>query len=243
MNIDVKLAPSSVEIWGNKDKTVVVIDVLRASSTIITALENGAKAVVPVLTPDEAVTLKTRYDSENVLLGGERGGLKIQGFDLGNSPLEYTKEVVEGRTIVFTTTNGTNAIRVSGSADNLLIGAYLNLEAVVNKALELDKDILLVCAGRQNSFALEDAACAGAFCAAVSRLAQVNESDSAKAARMIAASFDSTLTSFMASEHGQLLKNLGFSDDLKFAANFNTCQAVPISVNGQLVQNNTKKPR
>jgi len=243
MNIDVKLVPTSVEAWGYKDKTVVVIDVLRASSTIITALENGARAVVPVLTPDEAVTLKSRYDSENVLLGGERGGLKIQGFDLGNSPLEYKKEVVEGKTIVFTTTNGTNAIRLSGSADNLLIGAYLNLEAVVNKALELDKDILLLCAGRQNGFALEDAACAGAFCAAVLRVAQVRESDSAKASRMIAASFDSSLASFMASEHGQLLEKLGFNDDLKLAATFNSCQAVPISVNGQLVLSNTKKPR
>lgn len=243
MNIDVKLVPSSSEVWGYKDKTVVVIDVLRASSTIITALENGARAVVPVLTPDEAVTLKSRYDSENVLLGGERGGLKIQGFDLGNSPLEYKKEVVEGKTIVFTTTNGTNAIRLSGSADNLLIGAYLNLEAVVNKALELDKDILLLCAGRQNGFALEDAACAGAFCAAVLRVAQVRESDSAKASRMIAASFDSSLASFMASEHGQLLEKLGFNDDLKLAATFNSCQAVPISVNGQLVLSNTKKPR
>ena len=243
MNIDVKLAPQSPEVWGYKDKTVVVIDVLRASSTIITALENGARAVVPVLTPDEAVTLKSRYDSENVLLGGERGGLKVQGFDLGNSPLEYKKEVVEGKTIVFTTTNGTNAIRQSGSADNLLIGAYLNLEAVVKKALELDKDILLLCAGRQNGFALEDAACAGAFCAAVLRMAQVKESDSAKAARMIAASFDSTFASFMASEHGQLLERLGFSDDLKLAATFNSCKAVPISINGQLVLSNTKKPR
>lgn len=235
MKIDVKLVPSSVEAWVHKEKTVVVIDVLRASTTIISALQNGAKAVVPVLTPDEAVTLKLRYDSEHVLLGGERGGLKIQGFDLGNSPLEYLEDVVKGKTVVFTTTNGTNAIRLSNGAETLLIGSYLNLDAVVKKVLDLGKDVLFVCAGNQNAFSLEDAACAGAFCAAIARATKTVESDSAKAARMIAASFDSPFDVFSASEHGKLLNELGFSEDLKFSANINSSSVVPQYVNGQLI--------
>lgn len=243
MNIDVKLVPTSVEAWGYKDKTVVVIDVLRASSTIITALENGARAVVPVLSADEAVTLKTRYDSEYVLLGGERGGLKIPGFDLGNSPLEYTEDIVEDKTIVFTTTNGTKAIRSAHSADILLIGSYLNLEATAKKVVELGKDTLIICAGRQGCFSLEDAACAGTFCMTISRLTKTKETDSAKAARMIAASYHSPMKVFEDSEHGQILKDLGFEADLDFVASLNTCQAVPVYVNGQLVLGNEKKPR
>ncbi|MDD2431582.1 MAG: 2-phosphosulfolactate phosphatase [Firmicutes bacterium] len=235
MKVDVKLSPSSVEAWSNVDKTVIVIDVLRASTTIITALQNGAKNVVPVLTPDEAASLKLRYDSSNVLLGGERGGVKIQGFDLGNSPLEYTEEVVKGKTIVFTTTNGTEAIRRAVGADNVLIGSYLNLDAVSDFVVELGKDVTIMCAGNQGSFALEDAACAGAFCLAISRLTKVEESDSAKASRMIASSFDTAIETFNAGEHGKALLGLGFSEDLEFCAQVNSARAIPEYHSGHLV--------
>jgi 2-phosphosulfolactate phosphatase len=235
MKIDVNLVPTSTEVWGYKNKTIVVIDVLRASSTIITALEFGARNIVPVLSPDEAVGLKTRYDSEDVLLGGERGGLKIQGFDLGNSPLEYTNDVVNGKTIVFTTTNGTKAIRSANGAETLLISAYINLAATAKKVVELGNDTLIICAGRQGSFSLEDAACAGTLCATIGRLISIEETDSAKATRMIAASYASPLDVFTASEHGQHLLSLGFKEDLEYAANVNSCDTVPFFIGGHLV--------
>ncbi|HOJ45791.1 MAG TPA: 2-phosphosulfolactate phosphatase [Bacillota bacterium] len=235
MKVDVKLSPLAAEARTHLDATVIVVDVLRASTTIITALANGARNVVPVLTPDEAATLKLRYDSANVLLGGERGGVKIQGFDLGNSPLEYTEETVSGKTIVFTSTNGTEAIGKTTSAQTVLIGAYLNLEAVARFAVELGKDVIIMCAGNQGSFALEDAACAGAFCMAISRLTSVEESDSARAARMIASSFDTVIDTFHASAHGRNLVNLGFSEDLEYCARFNTTDVIPEYYNGHLI--------
>ena len=138
MKVDVKLSPLAAEARTHLDATVIVVDVLRASTTIITALANGARNVVPVLTPDEAATLKLRYDSANVLLGGERGGVKIQGFDLGNSPLEYTEETVSGKTIVFTSTNGTEAIKDYQRSNGA--NRCIELEAVARFMVELGKD-------------------------------------------------------------------------------------------------------
>ena len=143
----------------------VIIDVLRASSTIVTALGNGASGVIPCGGPRDAQRIGVGLASENVLLGGERHGVRIDGFDLGNSPAEYTTSIVAGRPIIFTTTNGTKALLASCDADVILIGAFLNLTSIVDRILALDRPVHLICAGTHGVITGEDVLFAGAVTA------------------------------------------------------------------------------
>ena len=170
MNIDVILTPAELPGLGQRDlgRTVcVVFDVLRATSTFVTALHHGASAVIPVSEISEALELaKKRPD---VLLGGERNGVKIRTaegeFDFGNSPREYTPEKVQSKTIVSTTTNGTRALRACAHANMVMAAAFLNLRATANFLRGTDlENILLVCAGTGENAALEDILAAGALC-------------------------------------------------------------------------------
>lgn len=140
---------------------VVILDILRASTTIIHALENGAEGVIPVADVEQARVVASRLTREQVLLGGEREGLLIPGFDLDNNPLAYTREVVAGKKIVFTTTNGTAALERAKAAREILIGAFVNLSAVVDKVFATTGPVHLVCAGTRWKVTLEDALCAG----------------------------------------------------------------------------------
>jgi len=143
---------------------VVTIDVLRCSSSIVTALANGANAVMPVVSLREARSLARAHDA---ILAGERKGIKPAGFDLGNSPLEFKKATVQGRTIVLTTTSGTKAIVLGKKARNLLVGSLLNLNATAKLASRLARSsksgISLITAGTSGKFSLEDFLCAGAL--------------------------------------------------------------------------------
>jgi 2-phosphosulfolactate phosphatase len=173
MNIEVILTPAELSALANRDlgKTAcVVFDVLRATSTIVTALHNGAKAVVPVLEISEALAIRAKQP--DVLLGGERDGLKIRAaqtggtdFDLDNSPRECAPEKVGGRTIVSTTTNGTRALRACAGAKTVLAGSFLNLTATTEFIRRQQfENVLLVCAGTRENSALEDVLAAGALC-------------------------------------------------------------------------------
>lgn len=161
MKVEVFLTSSSVTEEDVKGRTVVVIDVLRACSTIATALNNGARSVVPVADMAQAGKIASNLDQQSYLLGGERGGEKIEGYHLGNSPLEYASATVKGRTIIFNTTNGTVAIAQARSAEHLLIGAFLNAGRVVDFIKEAGNDLTIVCAGWRNRVSLEDTLCAG----------------------------------------------------------------------------------
>jgi len=148
----------------------VVLDVLRATTSMMTALANGAEAIIPVLEISEALAVKQRQPE--VLLAGERNGLRIRAdqtggvdFDLGNSPREFVAEKVRGKTIVMTTTNGTRALRACAHAETVLIGSFLNLRAIANLIRrELPPHLILVCSGTQDQAALEDTLAAGALC-------------------------------------------------------------------------------
>ncbi|WP_281886645.1 2-phosphosulfolactate phosphatase [Paenibacillus sp. YYML68] len=138
-------------------KTVIAIDVLRATSTMLAALASGCRSIVPVETVNQALTLQ----QEGELLAGERFCKRIPGFQLGNSPLEFTPDAVGGKTVIMTTTNGTRAIQKSQKAAHVLIGGLLNAEACAREAARLSHEIVIVCAGTQDVFALEDGLCAG----------------------------------------------------------------------------------
>ncbi len=152
--------PTLVEPEEMAGKTVVVIDVLRASTTIVHALEAGAREVIPCLEVEDAREMAARMPQNDVLLGGERKGLPIEGFDLGNSPLEYTADRVNGRSVVFTTTNGTRAMERCRLASRVLIGAFVNAGAVCRE-LAGSEQIHLLCAGTRGQIGYDDVLLAG----------------------------------------------------------------------------------
>ncbi|MBS0209262.1 MAG: 2-phosphosulfolactate phosphatase [Planctomycetes bacterium] len=160
--LNVHLLPELVEPERLRDRAVVVIDVLRATTTIAFALNAGAREVIPCLEVDDARRRAAQYPAGTVLLGGERLGVRIEGFDLGNSPTEYTAERVINKTVVFTTTNGTRAMERCRLARRVLLGALVTRRAVA-KALAGETDVDIVCAGTRGEVGLDDALTAGAI--------------------------------------------------------------------------------
>ncbi len=163
--LHVHFLPQLVTVEELAGGTVVVLDILRASTTITTALVNGAMRVLPCQEVAAAQKLAEQFTREQVLLGGERGGLKITGFDLGNSPAEYPAERVRDKTLVFTTTNGTLAMMRCQQAHQVLIGSFVNLSALCKRLLELPEQqaIHLLCAGTGGQITREDVLGAGAI--------------------------------------------------------------------------------
>lgn len=158
--LNVYALPTLVDEEELAGKTVVVIDVLRATTTICCALEAGAREVIPCLEIEEARRMAEQFPPDEVVLGGERGGLPIDGFDLGNSPDEYRPESVSGKSLVFTTTNGTRAMLRCRRAARVLLASFLNASAVLRELAALD-EIHLVCAGTEGQYSRDDILLAG----------------------------------------------------------------------------------
>lgn len=211
-------------------RIVIVIDVLRATSTIVTALANGARSIVPV--PSVEAAFAAGSDLERSMLGGERSGLRIERFDLGNSPLEYTPGVVAGKTIVLTTTNGTLALDASRRADEVVCGSMLNADAVARHVVAAGVSrLLIVCAGTDGEFSLDDAVTAGAILDRIlSRLSTAPSlSDSATASLILYRSAASSLfTAFAESTHGRRLIELGLAEDVRYCATIDSHDIVPV---------------
>ena len=142
-----------------KDKNVIILDVLRATSTIAVALTNGAKEIIP--TENIATAVRVAKGSKNSILCGERNGKIVDGFNLGNSPLEYTSEVIKDKSMIFSTTNGTLAIMKSKFTKLCLMCSFVNMSAIVDYVNSIDEDFTIICSGKLNDFCLEDAVCAG----------------------------------------------------------------------------------
>ena len=162
--VKVHLLPKLFEPEEVRGGIAVVLDILRASTTIVHALASGAKAVLPVGEVDAARSLASGSAAGSVLLGGEREGVLIDGFDLDNNPLAYTAEVVANKSVIFTTSNGTRALLHAQEADRILIGSFVNLQAVVNLLAADTRPIHLICAGTMGRVSLEDVLCAGGIC-------------------------------------------------------------------------------
>ncbi|NOU64425.1 2-phosphosulfolactate phosphatase [Paenibacillus sp. LMG 31461] len=216
-------------------KTVIVVDVLRATSTIITALMNGSKGVVPVDTVIKAKELAREGD----LLGGERYCKKIPGFDFGNSPLEYTREVVQGKRIILTTTNGTRGIQKAIKADRVLAGAIINGKASAAAAIDLKRDTVIVCAGTQDVFSLEDGLCAGLILNEIAILLGeqhmiTNDFGLAMRGCYLEAK-DHLLETILSCSNGKKMKKSGFLADVELCAKTNSAECVPVLENDQMV--------
>lgn len=238
MSVHVELVPTAGDIRppSLSGRTAVVFDVLRATSTMITALSHGCRGVIPVETVEEARELAARLAAkgEPVLLAGERGGLKIKDFPYGNSPLEFSPEVVRGRWLVLTTSNGTRAIcRAAGAASRVLVGSLLNAGAVARELLKGGSDVVMICAGSEGSFSLEDALAAGVVMSEMKLTDLGCLSDLAVAALHLARVYEGDfLTAFTHSRHGRKLMNLGREADLRWCAQKDAYDIVPVVKKG-----------
>jgi 2-phosphosulfolactate phosphatase len=230
MRLDVFLTPGEVAAGEVAGRTVVVLDVLRATTTIVEALSAGAKAIYPVASIDDALRLANTFGRGEVLLCGERRSLPIEGFDLGNSPEEFTADKVRGKTLVMTTTNGTHAMSLAAGAARVLIGAMVNLDAVVEELASSSADPVFVCSGRERFFGLEDAVCAGAM---ATRLMQVcpgdwRMNDGALAAVALTERFGTGEDLFAQVAAGRLLREAGLEADLAVCGHANRHAIVPL---------------
>jgi len=237
MKINVLFSPIAVDELYFSGKTSVVIDALRATTTIITALENGAREIIPVGTVEFAVKVSGGMFGWQTLLGGERNTKKIEGFALGNSPLEYSADVVNGKSVVLYTTNGTKAIAKAKFSSALYVGAFLNLSALAKHLAQLNQDFEIICSGRLNNFSMEDSVCAGKLISEIEKLnPDIILSDSAKASQALGKSFGKSILKMLKeTEHGKLLIENGFEDDLVFCSKVNNSNAIPY-LNGQAIK-------
>ena len=242
MQIDVHFGTAGLTPNDISGRVIAVIDVLRASSTIAAALHNGAKTVVPLDSSDEAISRSKALARSEVVLAGERKMLPIPGFDLGNSPLEFTQAAVEGKTVLLTTTNGTPALAgATQGARDVVVASYVNFSAVLSMlraALRGGTDIAIICAGRDKQFALEDAGCAGRFVRQVSRrLVNVQLNDAAVAGVLIDRRYGENILRLLSvSSHGKALRDAGFGDDLAACAALDSYPVIPVYQDRQVTK-------
>ncbi|ATD53810.1 2-phosphosulfolactate phosphatase family protein [Clostridium chauvoei] len=229
MKVDVIISADHINEESLEGKTVVVIDMLRATSVITTALANGAKKVIPLLTVEEAFDMKEELKSlgESVLLGGERRALKIEGFDCTNSPLEYTSDVVKNNNVVITTTNGTRAITLSLKADEILVGAMINAKAIVDKVKDINKDVVFINAGTNGEFSMDDFICSGYMIYLLSKDKEHDLTDIAKTAKLIYKSNENIIDYIKDARHYNILKTLGLEADLNYCCQKDIIKSVP----------------
>jgi 2-phosphosulfolactate phosphatase len=230
--IEVCLTPALLDLYTIEDSIVVVIDVLRATSSMVYGLDNGALAIIPVAQVEDCLL----YKDMGHLLAAERNGEVVEGYDFGNSPFSYTKEKVAGKTVVLTTTNGTKALHMARTrAHQVVIGSFLNLQFLCKWLKQQDKDVLLLCAGWKDQFNLEDTLFAGAV---VSELKSSfsHFDDSSVAAEDLYTLAKTDLRNYMMkSSHSHRLAALNIEEDVKFCLQLNICQTIPVLQGDELV--------
>lgn len=229
--IDVCLSPDLIHLYPLEDRAVVVVDILRATSCMVTALAHGIASIKPVSHLDECRAFKIREH----IISGERNGEKVDGFDLGNSPFEYMSEELKGKKIAFTTTNGTLAIDKARHAREVIIGSFLNLTAVANYLRSQENHVLILCAGWKGKVNLEDTLFAGAL---VRMLADdyTPECDAPRMALHLYEKARHDLRSFLKdSSHVRRLKRLHIEKDIAFCLEFDRYDVVPVLREGVLV--------
>ena len=235
MKVDIIFTADESSESKTKGKVCVVIDVLRATSVIITALENGAERIFPF---KDIETIQERCRNlKNIIKCGERNALKIDGFDLGNSPLEFTKEKVFGKDIYMSTTNGTKAIENSLFADKILICSFLNIQSVVKRIIEYGKDCVIVCAGTNGKFSLDDTLCAGFIIKELQKYTEISIDDTLLALIRISESHKNIKDILKGSTHYSYLLSLGFEKDIEHIFSLNKYSIVPEYKNGYISKN------
>jgi 2-phosphosulfolactate phosphatase len=241
VRVDVLFGAAAVSPADVAGRVVAVIDVLRASTTIATALDNGARGVVPCESADEVIRRSKSFERRDVRLAGERRAVRVPGFDFGNSPAEFSREAIEGRTILMSTTNGTPALVAAQGARDVVVASYVNFSpalAFLRAAARGGLDVTIIAAGRERYFALEDAACAGRYARGITRrLAGADISDAAQACMLLDRQHGDRITEMLGeSEHGRALVAAGFGEDLPLCAAIDAHPVVPVYLDRQIVK-------
>jgi len=258
MRIDIQLIPLLPDSSLLVNRTVVVIDVLRATSVIVHALSKGALEIIPVETTDMAFRQRDHFPPGSTLLGGERHSKRIEGFDLGNSPREYVPEIVKNKRIILMTTNGTKAFHSVSKGKEVMAASFLNIRAAAERCVERDHDVMVFPSGNNGKFSLEDAVCGGMLIDRIRKSIRVGTNrndcctytvvptpdhgrvgdglilgDASISAHILYQRFESNLLeAFHLSDHGKDLVRLGFGDDLVYCAQTDISTLVPIFKDG-----------
>jgi 2-phosphosulfolactate phosphatase len=233
LTIDVCVSPYLYPIYHRDDSIVVVIDVLRATSAICCAFEHGVDKIIPVATIAEA----TEYQNQGFLVGAERNGVALEGFDFGNSPYSYMTEAIKNKTIVISTTNGTQAIDAAQKAYKVVIGAFTNITALCNWLNSQNRNILLLCSGWKNKFNLEDTLFAGALTDLLLKTSDYQISDSALTASFLYKQASTNPYKFLRnSSHTERLSAMGLKNDIKFCLTLDYTEIIPVLEGKYLVR-------
>ena len=222
--IDVCLSPDLMHLYKTDDRTVIVVDILRATSCMTTAFAFGIESITPFASLEECRAMK----QQGYFTTGERDGKKVEGFDLGNSPFEYMDNKLKGQKIAFTTTNGTQAIAKSFGAKEIVIGSFLNLTAISKHVRAGNDDVLIVCAGWKGRFNLEDTLFAGALIESLTDHVEL-ECDAPQASLHIYEIAKSNMFEFLKNaSHVKRLAKLNILDDIKFCLTADQYDVVPV---------------
>lgn len=234
MNIEVCHTPQAYPLFHKNGAIVVVIDVFRATSAIVTAFYNGVNKMIPVASVEEA----REYQKNGYMAAAERNGEMMEGFELGNSPFGYMNNKVKGKTIAISTTNGTQAIEASREASKIVIGSFLNLEVLCEYLASQKQDVILLCAGWKNKFNLEDTVFAGAVTQKLINEFEFNTTcDSAIAAQHLYSLAKDDLFGFLEnSSHRKRLEKLDLERDIQYCLTINQCPVIPIMEGKYLVK-------
>jgi len=231
--IEVCLTPALLDLYAIENSIVVVIDILRATSSITYGIENGAEAIIPVMNVEDCLN----YADKGYLLAAERNGEVVAGYDFGNSPFSYTTEKVAGKMIVLTTTNGTKAMRMAQErAHQVIVGSFLNLTTVCNYLKTENKDVLLLCAGWKDNFNLEDTLFAGAVVAQLQNDFTIGDDASVAALDMYQLAKGDLRGYLKKSSHSHRLIKLNIEEDVKFCLKLDICSTIPVLEGEYLVK-------
>jgi 2-phosphosulfolactate phosphatase len=230
--LDVCLSPDLIHLYPVKENAIVVVDILRATSCMTTALEHGVESITPFAKLEDCLLTKSR----GYMTAGERDGKKVEGFDLGNSPYEYMDPALAGKKVAFTTTNGTQAIAKSLEAAEIIIGSFLNLAAVVAHLRKLPHNVLIVCAGWKGRVNLEDTLFAGAIAEKMETEVTFACDAPLASVRLYQQGKGNMLEYLKNSSHVQRLRRLNIQKDIEFCLTPDLYSAVPVLRNGTLVK-------
>lgn len=242
MDIDVIISANNIKEEQLKNKVVVIIDVLRATSVMVTALNNGCEKIIPVREVEEAMDLASQNKEIN-LLGGERDGIKLEGFHFSNSPLDYTKDAVKGKTLIMTTTNGTKAIKNSENANVILIAAMINGRAVAERLVKLNKDVIFVNAGTYGQFSMDDFITSGYIINCMKEIMEADNQSISLSDIAITAEYiykeNPDIHSFVKeATHYKRMQDLKYNEDLKYCFTKDIIDSVPMYKEGEIkIQN------
>lgn len=241
MEIDLFLSPSEIQTNKIKHRLAVIIDVLRASTSMITALSNGCQGIISVADIEQAKREAQKFPSESVLLGGERNEMLISGFDLSNSPFEYSSDRVKGKRIIFTSSNGSKLFNYVQNAQKTVVAGFVNVTRVSQFIIENNRDVAMLCAGKNGQFGMEDVVCGGMIIDKVKNN-NLTLNDGAVAAHILYQFYANDIVQMLhQASHGTRLIEIGHEKDLVMCGQIDSIETIPILYENEIVSLNKSK--